>query len=370
MPAIELLIGFHLFILAMLALDLGVFQRKAHKVSIREAAAWTIVWGTLAMLFAAGIWQFWDHIFPEKPGLGTDKAIEFVTGYVVEISLSVDNLFVFLVIFRYFGVPEHLRHRVLFWGILGAVIMRATFILLGGALLAAFHWMIYVFGVILIWTAIKLLRSGDEEVDVEKNFLLRLARRYLPVVNNYDSPTFWVYREEKNGEARPDDGAGESTTATPGKKGRWYATPLPLVLLVVESTDVVFAVDSIPAIFGITRDIFIVYTSNIFAVLGLRAMYFLLAGVLSMFRYLKIGLSFVLMFVGLKMLTEGYLPLKEWGIGQTEKILISLGMIVFILATSVVASLIAGPAEEHHEEPAEEPRAEAEEAQPRFSEES
>jgi tellurite resistance protein TerC len=320
-PEVLVLIGFHIFVVAMLALDLGVFQRHAHAVGMKEAAIWSAVWVALALLFAVGIWQFWDRWHPETSGQGGVKAIEFVTGYVIEKSLSVDNLFVFLVIFRYFAVPPHLQHRVLYWGILGALVMRATLILAGAALLNAFHWMIYVFGAFLLYTAYRMLRSVEEEIDPGRNPLLRLARRFLPVVHDYHSPTFWVKRD-----------------------GRWHATPLPLVLLVVETTDVVFAVDSIPAIFAITRDTFIVYTSNVFAILGLRALFFLLAGFLGMFRYLGTGLALVLAFVGLKMLVEEPLHpyLERVGIGQHALILISLGVVAGILTVSVVLSVIAG----------------------------
>lgn len=324
-PEFGILAGFHLFIVAMLALDLGVFQRKAHAVSKKEAALWSMVWVVLSLLFAAGIWQYWHLWHPEAPpGQGTEKAIEFLTGYLIEKSLSVDNLFVFMVIFRYFAVPKHLQHRVLFWGILGALFLRATLILVGAALLANFHWMIYVFGGFLVYTAYKLANSVEDEIDPGRNPLLRLAQRFLPVVNNYESPRFWVRNE-----------------------GRWHATPLPLVLLVVESTDVVFAIDSIPAIFAITRDTFIVYTSNIFAILGLRALYFLLAGFLGMFRYLNLGLALVLGFVGVKMLTEAFVGpfLESYGLTKGHQILISLGVIGGILTVSIVASLIAGPEE-------------------------
>jgi tellurite resistance protein TerC len=316
-----ILIGFHLFVIAMLALDLGVFQRKAHAVSMKEAAIWSAVWVALALLFAVGIWQFWHLWHADQPTQGADKAIEFVTGYLIEKSLSVDNLFVFLVIFRYFAVPKHLQHRVLFWGILGALIMRATLILVGAALLQNFHWMIYVFGAFLLYTAFKLFRSVEEDIDPGRNPLLRLAQRFLPVENNYDSSRFWVR-----------------------KAGRWYATPLPLVLLVVESTDVVFAIDSIPAIFAVTTDTFIVYTSNIFAILGLRALFFLLANVLGMLRYLNTGLALVLGFVGLKMILEQPLEplLHSYGIEKRELIVISLGVIATILTVAVIASLIAG----------------------------
>jgi tellurite resistance protein TerC len=288
---------------------------------MKEAAAWSAVWVALAMLFALGIWQFWDQWHPGQHDQGSVKAIEFVTGYLIEKSLSVDNLFVFLVIFRYFAVPAHMQHRVLYWGILGALIMRATLILAGAALLHTFHWMIYVFGAFLLYTAFKMLRSVEEEIDPGRNPLLRLARRFFPVIHTYDTPHFWVKRD-----------------------GRWHATPLPLVLLVVESTDVVFAVDSIPAIFAITQDTFIVYTSNIFAILGLRALYFLLAGFLGMFRYLSVGLALVLAFVGLKMIVEE--PLRPYllgqGIGKQTSILISLGVVASILTVSVIASVIAG----------------------------
>src|SRR5437867_1748093 len=279
-----ILVGFHVLLGIVLALDLGVFQRKAHTVSMREAAAWTVVWVALALAFALGVWKNWHWMRPDEAGHGADRSLEFITGYLVEQSLSVDNLFVFLVIFRYFGVPDHLRHRVLFWGILGAVVMRASFIIAGAALLSLFTWMIYVFGVFLIYTGYKLLRSVEGEIDPGRNPVLRLARRFLPVLDSYDTPHFWVRRD-----------------------GRWFATPLPLVLLVVETTDVVFAIDSIPAIFGITKDPFIVYTSNIFAILGLRSMYFLLSGFLGLFRYLSVGLGVVLAFVGVKMLTEDLL---------------------------------------------------------------
>lgn len=321
----SVLLGFHLFILLMLALDLGVIQRRAHVVGMREAALWSTVWVALALLFALGIWKLWYVWHPDVPEQGSQKALEFLTGYLIEKSLSVDNLFVFLVIFRYFGVPGHLQHRVLFWGILGALIMRATLILAGAALLAAFHWMIYLFGAFLIYTGYKLLGSLEEEIDPGRNPLLRLARRFLPMVHDYDSPKFWVRRE-----------------------GRWHATPLPLVLLVIESTDVVFALDSIPAIFGITTDTFIVYTSNIFAILGLRALYFLLANFLGMFRYLSVGLALVLAFVGVKMILQE--PLKPFlealGILEWHVILFSLATVGTILAGSIIVSLLVGPKEE------------------------
>ncbi len=323
-PELWVLLGFHAVLAVILALDLGVFQRKAHAVGAREAAVWTAVWVALALGFAYGIARYWHLWKPEQSDHGPARAVEFLTAYLVEQSLSVDNLFVFLVIFRYFGVPELLRHRVLFWGIVGAVLMRAAFIVAGAALLHYFDWMMYVFGAFLLYTAFRLYRSVEEEIDPGRNPVLRLARRFLPVVHDYDTPRFWVRRE-----------------------GRWYATPLPLVLLVIESTDVIFAVDSIPAVFAISRDPFIVYTSNIFAVIGLRSLYFLLANLLGMFRYLSVGLAFVLGFVGLKMIVEEPLHpyLEAHGIGQTTRILISLGVIAGILAVAVVASLVAGPKE-------------------------
>jgi tellurite resistance protein TerC len=318
-----IIVGFHVFILLMLALDLGVFNRKAHRVSMKEAGIWSAVWISLAGLFAVGISQFWHLWHPESIESAGDKALEFVTGYLVELSLSVDNLFVFLVIFRYFGVPARYQHRILFWGIIGALIMRATFILLGVAILGFFHWMIVVFGALLLVTGFRLLRKVEEDIDPEKNPVLRLGRRFLRILHD-DSPRFFVKRD-----------------------GRWYSTSLFLVLLVVESTDVVFAVDSIPAIFGITKDPFIVYTSNIFAILGLRSLFFLLANFLGLFRYLGVGLGLVLMFVGFKMIVEFFAHdmLEAWGLDKRDLILISLGTIASILAISVIASIIAGPKE-------------------------
>ncbi|HEV3255622.1 MAG TPA: TerC family protein [Gemmataceae bacterium] len=318
------LIGFHVFILAVLGLDLGVFQRRLHAVTMKEAAAWSAVWIGLALAFAGGIWTCWHLWEPGDPGAGPDKAVAFLTGYLIEKALSVDNLFVFLVVFRYFGVPPHYQHKVLFWGILGALVLRATLILAGAALLAVFHWMTYVFGVFLIYTGYKLSKPLKEEMNPGRNPLLRLARRFLPVVDTYDSHHFWVRRQ-----------------------GRWHATPLLLVLLVIESMDVLFAVDSIPAVFGVTRDTFIVYTSNVFAVLGLRSLYFLLANFLGMFRYLNVGLAAVLAFVGIKMLVED--PLKPYlaahGIGERQLVLFSLGAVAAILAVAVLASVLRGPKE-------------------------
>ncbi len=293
--------AFTLFVLGLLALDLGVFHRKAHAVGPREALGWSIFWIALALLFNAGVvWWF-----------GAQRGLEFLTGYLIEKALSVDNIFVFLVIFSYFSVPAAYQHRVLFWGILGAIIFRVIFILAGAALLAAFHWVIYVFGGLLILTAVRIVRARDEEVHPERNPLLRLVRRVVPVVSTYQGARFFVR-------------AG----------GRLMATPLLLVLVVVEATDIVFAIDSIPAIFAVTGDPFIVYTSNIFAILGLRALFFLLAGVLTRFQYLKIGLGLVLAFVGTKMLISDLFKIP---IG------LSLAVVAALIGGSVVASLLRPP---------------------------
>jgi len=292
---------FNLFVLGVLALDLLVLHRKAHAVSLREALAWSSVWVSLALLFAVGVYVV----------RGEEKALEFLTGYVIEWSLSVDNLFVFLVIFSYFAVPPLYQHRVLFWGILGALVLRAIFIATGTALLANFHWMIYVFGGFLVFTGIKLLFAGEEKIEPEKNPAVRLVRRFIKVTPDYEGQRFFIRKD-----------------------GRLWATPLLLVLVVVETTDVIFAVDSIPAIFGITLDPFIVYTSNVFAILGLRALFFLLAGIMDMFRYLKIGLSVVLCFVGAKMMLADFYKIP---IG------VSLGVVAGILGISILASFLVRP---------------------------
>ena len=297
--SIWLWVGFNVFVLAMLALDLGVFHRKAHVVSFREAVAWTIAWVTLAMLFNFGIWHF----------MGPQKALEFTTGYVIEYSLSVDNIFVFAMLFSYFAVPATYQHRVLFWGILGALVMRAIMIVAGTVLITKFAWIIYVFGAFLILTGLKMIFKKEEEMHPERNPVVRWFKRLMPVTSDYRGAKFFV-REN----------------------GIRMATPLFVVLLLVEVSDVIFAVDSIPAIFAVTKDPFIVYTSNVFAILGLRSLYFALAGVLDKFHYLKIGLGVVLSFVGVKMLL-GHTP---WKIDT----LLSLGVIVLILATSVVWSLL------------------------------
>jgi tellurite resistance protein TerC len=290
-------VGFNLFVLLMLAIDLGIFNRKAHAVSLKEATIWTSVWVSLALAF--NVLLFFE--------VGHAKALEFTTGYLIELSLSVDNIFVFLVIFKYFSVPVKTRHRVLFWGILGALVMRATMIFAGVLLLRRFEWLIYVFGAFLIYTGYKMLRHGDDEIHPEHNPVLRLVRRLVPMSHDYDGSKFFTVR----GTAR-------------------VATPLLAVLIMIETTDVVFALDSIPAIFAITRDPLIVYTSNIFAILGLRSMFFLLAGVMDRFVYLKTGLAIVLAFVGVKMVIS---DLYHIPIGA------SLAVVGLILAGSIVISL-------------------------------
>ncbi len=290
-------VGFNVFVLALLALDLGVFHRNAHEVSLREASVWSVVWVSLALLFNAGIWYF----------QGSQPALEFFTGYLIEKSLSVDNIFVFALIFSYFHVPAKYQHRVLFWGILGALVLRAFFIVVGAALLAKFHWIIYIFGAFLILTGLKMALFRGTELDPSKNPVLRLVRRIFPVTDDYRGEKFFV-RE----------------------KGKLFATPLFLVLALVESTDVVFAVDSIPAIFAVTRDPFLVYTSNVFAILGLRSLYFLLAGVMGKFSYLKLGLAIVLIFVGVKMTIASWIKIP---------IALSLGVIGGVILLSILASL-------------------------------
>ena len=291
-------LGFIAFVLAMLALDLGVFHRKAHEVRPREAGIWTGVWVTLALLFAVGLY------FVE----GRHVALTFLTGYVIEESLSIDNIFVMVLIFEYFRVPKSVQHRVLFYGILGALVMRGLFIAAGTALITRFHWVLYVFGALLVITGIRMARKQDEEFDGERSRIVRGVRRVLPISAEYHGSHFFV--TESN---------------------RRVATPLLLVLILVEFTDLIFAIDSIPAIFGVTTDPFVVFTSNIFAVLGLRSLYFLLAAVVDRFHLLKYGLAVILSFVGFKMLTERFLEID---------IVLSLSIILAVLAISVVASLL------------------------------
>lgn len=290
-------VGFLAFIAAMLAIDLGLFRRKSHSIHMREALAWCVVWVTLAMSFNVLVY-YWH---------GKQAALEFLAGYLVELSLSVDNVFVFIVVFSYFRVPAAFHHRVLFWGIIGAVIMRAIFIMSGIAILQTFHWVIYVFGAFLVYTGIKMALPKKEEIHPEHNPVVKLFRRVFPVTSDYRGDKFFV-REA----------------------GRRMATPLAIVLLVVESTDLVFAVDSIPAILAITSNAFIVFTSNIFAILGLRSFYFALSGVMQLFRFLSYGLAVVLVFIGVKMLLSGVFHIS---------IELSLAVIGSVLATSVIASL-------------------------------
>jgi tellurite resistance protein TerC len=304
---IWLWIGFNVFVLAMLALDLGVFHRKAHAVSGKEALGWSIVWITLSLIFNAVIYFYWDRMMPESTYTNRDAALAFLTGYLIEKSLSVDNIFVFILIFSFFGVPAAYQHRVLFWGILGALVMRGILIVVGAALLEQFHWIIYVFGAFLIFTGIRMAWKHDENVEPDKNPVVKFFRRFMPVTENFEKDQFFVRRA-----------------------GKLMATPLFLILLVVESTDLIFAVDSIPAIFAVTQDPFIVYTSNVFAILGLRALYFLLANVMDKFQYLKFGLSAVLIFVGTKMVIADFYKIP---------ITISLGVVAGILTISILASL-------------------------------
>jgi tellurite resistance protein TerC len=294
-------IAFISFVLIAVALDLGVFHRKAHKISIKESLVWSVVWITLAIAF--GLWIL--H------GYGRQPALEFFTGYIIEKSLSVDNLFVFLVIFRVFAVKEKYQHSVLAYGIVGALLMRGVMIAVGAALVSRFEWIMYVFGAFIIYAGLHMLLASEAESHPENNFLVRYVSKHIRLTRDYREDRFFV-REN----------------------GKRFATPLFLVLLVVEITDVTFAVDSIPAIFGITRDPFIVFTSNVFAILGLRALYFLLAGVLDKFAYLKIALALVLVFIGGKMIAEPWLHIS---VG------VSLGIVMGMLATAVIASLLVKP---------------------------
>ncbi|MFL6197476.1 MAG: TerC family protein [Thermoanaerobaculia bacterium] len=305
---------FFALLLGMLALDLGVFNRREHRIGLREALFWSVVWTIVALAFNA--WIF--YAFGQQVGL------EFLTGYVIERSLSFDNIFVFVVIFNYFAVPAEHQHRVLFWGILGALISRGIFIAMGTALLTRFEWLIFVFGAFLVYTGFKIFREKETQVHPERNPVVRAFQKLVPLTNRYHGKHFFV-RED----------------------GRARATPLMLVLVVVEATDVVFAVDSIPAVFGVTTNAFIVFTSNIFAILGLRALYFLLAGLMHKFHYLNYGLGLVLVFVGGKMLTHKWFEIPT---------LLSLGIVLGILAVAVVASLLRpAPPEEMPPNPLENP---------------
>ena len=291
-------IGFNLFVLVMLAIDLGVFHRKAHAVSLKEASIWSIVWITLALAFNAGLYFL----------RGPDPALQFFTGWLLEKSLSVDNIFIFVLLFSYFSVPPAYQHRVLFWGILGALITRGTLIGVGSVLLEQFHWIIYLFGAFLIFSCIRMALHKETDLHLEKNPLLKFVRRVVPVTEDYERDRFIIQRA-----------------------GKLMVTPLLLVLLVVESTDVVFAVDSIPAVFAVTQDPFIVYTSNVFAVLGLRSLYFIFANIIDKFYYLKLGLSVILTYVGVKMLVEGIFHVPTF---------LSLVVIAFVLIAAIAASVV------------------------------
>src|SRR5215207_2405849 len=304
---IWLWVAFNLFVLAMLAIDLGVFHRKAHAVSGREALIWSLVWISLSLVFNAVIYFFWDRMMPGSSYTNREAALAFLTGYLIEKSLSVDNIFVFILIFSFFAVPAAYQHRVLFWGILGALVMRGALIAVGAALLHQFHWIVYVFGSFLIFTGIRMALHQDTDLHPDQNPIVKFFRRFMPVTETYEEDKFFVRRA-----------------------GALMATPLFLILLIVESTDLVFAVDSIPAIFAVTQDPFIVYTSNVFAILGLRALYFLLANVMDKFQYLNFGLAGVLIFIGTKMVIVDFYKVP---IG------VSLGVVASILTLSILASL-------------------------------
>ncbi|MGH9943135.1 MAG: TerC family protein [Pyrinomonadaceae bacterium] len=304
-------VGFSAFILLMLSIDLGLFNRKARTMTYRKSVSWSIVWVSLALLFTGVV--YWRTL-PQGGEAAQLAVINYLTGYIIELSLSVDNLFVFLLIFSYFKVPSKYQHRVLYWGVLGALVMRAIMIGAGAFLIAKFHWLIYFFGAFLIYTGIRMFTQNETEVDPEQSPVVRFVRRFLPITRGYDGEHFLT---------RVD--------------GKIHGTLLLLVLVTVEFTDLVFAVDSIPAIFGITTDPFIVYTSNVFAILGLRTFYFLLAGVVEKFHYLKMGLAIVLTFVGVKMLTEGFV--HDY-LTKGQIIMISLGFVIATLLLSVAASLL------------------------------
>lgn len=290
--------AFSLFVLGMLALDLGVFHRKSHVVSIKEALTWTAVWITLAMLFNLFVFHYFDK----------EKALEFFTAYLVEKSLSIDNIFVIIMIFSYFSVPASYQHKVLFWGILGALVMRVIFIFAGIELIHKFHWLIYLFGGFLVFTGIRMVFGDDKPMDPEKNPLVKLVRKIFPITESFEGDKFFVKRDEKT-----------------------WATPLFIVVVLIEGTDLIFAVDSIPAIISISDDTFIVYTSNVFAILGLRSLYFALAGIEKYFTYLKYGLAAILIFVGVKMCIADFYKIP---------VEISLIIISFLLAISMIASVI------------------------------
>ena len=296
-------IGFIAFIIGMLVVDMLVLQRKEHEIKIREALLWTLFWIALSLLFNGGIYYY----------MGFDYALEFLTGYLIEKALSVDNIFVFIIIFGYFRIPARYQHKVLFWGILGAIVMRAAFIFAGVAAIQRFHWVIYVLGAFLVYIGIKMAFEKEKEIHPEKNPVLRLFNKIYPVDREYQGGKFFVR-----------------------KAGRFMATPLFVVLIVIETTDIVFAVDSIPAILSITQHPFIVFTSNIFAILGLRALYFAISGVMKLFVYLNYGLSLILVFVGVKMLISDYVKIPVW---------VALGTVGGVLLVSILLSVFFPPKE-------------------------
>lgn len=311
MEAIWPWIGFNALIICLLALDLGIFHRKSHEVSLKEAMTWSVVWITLALLFNVGIYFV----------SGQDTALQFLTGYLIEKSLSVDNIFIFVLIFASLNVPAAYQHRVLFWGVIGALCMRGILILLGSTLLDTFHWVFYLFGAFLVITGIRMALQKEKKMHPERNFALRLVRRLIPVTATYERERFFVrYR------------------------GQLMATPLLLALIVVEVTDLIFALDSIPAIFAITQNPFIVYTSNVFAILGLRSLYFVFAGVIQKFHYLKIALAVILVYVGVKMLVADFLHIPAW---------LSLLVIAFVLSVAILASLARARKEARRTKPKE-----------------
>ena len=301
-------IGFGVFVLAMLAVDLFLLGRhEAHKVTFREALIWSLVWFTLAMLFGGALWGWLDHTAGRE--VADTKVVEYLTGYLLEKTLAMDNIFVFVMIFSYFAVPLEFQKRILVYGVLGAIIMRAVLILLGAWLIAQFHWVLYIFGAFLLITGIKMFLFAEHQPDLAKNPLLKWLRKHVRITDNYHGDKFWIY----------------------AKGVRWF-TPMFLVLVLIEASDLIFAVDSIPAIFAVTQDPFIVFTSNIFAILGLRALYFLLADMAERFHLLKYGLAVVLMFVGIKMLIVDWFKIP---------VAVSLGVIVAVLGISMLLSLRA-----------------------------
>lgn len=296
--SLTLWITFNLFIFVMLIIDLVVFNREAHKITIKESLIWTAVWIALACVFGTGLYFYMDP----------QSSLDFFTGYLIEKSLSVDNIFVFLLVFSYFGIPQKYQHKVLFWGIFGALVLRFVFIFAGVALIERFEWIIYVFGAFLVYTGIKLAFEMEKEVHPDRNPVIRLVRKMVPVLKTYEGPDFFTK-----------------------VNGKWVATPMFVVLIVIETTDVVFALDSIPAILAITTDQFLVYSSNAFAILGLRALYFALAGVMDMFQHLHYGLAAILSFVGIKMLIADFYHVPTpW----------ALGFVAFALTASIVASML------------------------------